>query len=173
MSKRKSILLAILSILMLVFAGCMNQNVAPKQEVAKEQVKVVLYLPNEAASGVAKEVVEIDKKDANPLGVLNRLIAEEVKDKYSVFPKELKAKDVRVADGLAYVEFNEAFLKSQAGGSLTERLELASIVNTLTEFKDIKEVMFIVNGDPVTEISGHVDMTNPISRIDDLIVESK
>lgn len=169
MKKLNFILVAVLSLMMMVLAGCMGNNSVP-EKAPKEQVKVVLYLPNETASGVKKEIVEMNKDDVTPTKVLERLIAEETKDEYSVIPKDLKVKEIRVSDGLAYVEFNEAFLKPQGGGSLTERLELASIVNTLTEFNEINEVMFLVNGDPVTQISGHVDMTNPLKRIQDLIV---
>lgn len=172
MKKSKAILITIISIMMLVLAGCMNGSLdGSTDNFAKSKEQVILYIPNEAATGVIRKTVEMDKNDVNPVGVLNKLIAEENKDEYSVFPKNLKVEGIKVEDGLAYVEFNEEFLKAKSGGSLTERLELASIVNTLTELKNIKSVIFIVKGEPVLELNGHVDMTDPLTRFDDLIVE--
>lgn len=165
--------IAIMVILVISLTGCFK-NVEEKKDTTPpvQMQKVVLYLPNAEASGVTPITFEMEKTKVSPTAVLTKLIAEESKDEYSVFPKGLIVKKVSVNDGLAYVEFNDAFLKTGAGGSLTERLELASIVNTLTEFKEIKEVMFIVNGEPVNQISGHVDMTNPLHRNDELIVKA-
>ena len=44
-----------------------------------------------------------------------------------------------------------------------------AIVNTLTEFPEIKRVQILVEGKPVTSISGHMDLTEPLTRNETLL----
>ena len=41
--------------------------------------------------------------------------------------------------------------------------------DTLTEFPDIKEVKFLMNGKAITHLSGHSDMTRTFKRMNDII----
>ena len=51
----------------------------------------------------------------------------------------------------------------------TEELFTAMTVNTLTEFPDIKEVKFLMNGKAITHLSGHSDMTRTFKRMNTII----
>ncbi|MBO5652568.1 MAG: GerMN domain-containing protein, partial [Selenomonas sp.] len=46
---------------------------------------------------------------------------------------------------------------------------VGSIVNTLTEFSEIKRVQLLVEGKKIESISGHLDLTKPVERMENLI----
>ncbi len=148
------------------------QQVATNNDVKDEAVNVVLYLPTDDAKGVKSQTVSIKKSEVSPKKALELLIASDSKKDYPTLPKDLKVLQVDVKDGIAFVTFNDVFSKTQAGGTLMETLELASIVNTLTEFKDITSVVFLVDGKPVTRLrGGNMDLTEPITRMKQSIVK--
>jgi len=62
-----------------------------------------------------------------------------------VLPPETKIKGIAVKDGIASVDFSSEVLKANVGAA-GEALGIQSIVNTLTEFPEIKQVSFLVEG---------------------------
>lgn len=180
----RTIFLVFLVAVSLVIAGCSEQQnaknsgltstqqkAAAENADAKTMVPLTIFMPTDDARGVKAKAIQVSKDKATPKGALEALLAEEQKNQYSVFPKTLAVQDVQVKDGIAYVTFNDAFLKPVEGGTLTEELELASIVNTLTEDKSIQSVLFLVHGNPVTKLSGHIDMSAPLKRMTNKIIK--
>ena len=51
-----------------------------------------------------------------------------------------------IKDGVATVNLTKDFVDKHPGGKDAERLTLYSIVNSLTEVKDIQKVKFLING---------------------------
>jgi germination protein M len=89
-----------------------------------------------------------------------------------VLPAETKVNSVKVVNGLATVDFNEAVLKASVGSD-GEGLGIASIVNTLTEFPGVDKVSFTVNGQLTERVKdwwGHVGLSEqPFKRnLDDV-----
>jgi hypothetical protein len=62
-----------------------------------------------------------------------------------VLPSEAKVKGISIKDGVACVDFSSEVLKANVGAA-GEALGIQSIVNTLTEFPEIKQVAFLVEG---------------------------
>ncbi len=167
----------------LLFSGCtpdlVSGGVKPdtkagvKTEAPKEvkKVTVTIYAPTDSAMGVKATPLTVTEDKATPENVLKEFLLTEQKRQFSVYPKTLEVKSVKVDNGVAFVEFNDVFVKEVKGGSLGEQLEVAGIVNTLTEFKDIKAVQFLVNGKVVTSLTGHMDLTQPVARMSDMIVK--
>lgn len=52
---------------------------------------------------------------------------------------------------------------------LGEALAVAAIVNTLTEFPQIRQVQILVEGKQVESLAGHVDVSRPLTRNEKLI----
>ena len=81
--------------------------------------------------------VEIGAHEKNPyLVVLKRLVEKAPKEE-TTFPKGLSVKDVTVKDGIASVDFNDVFL-SRRHNDYDNTMMVYAVVNTLTEFKDVK-----------------------------------
>lgn len=87
----------------------------------------------------------------------------------SVAPSGVKLKNVKVKDHIAYVDFDDALIKKNAGGSTSEILLVGAIVDTLTEFPDIHQVQILVEGKTVGTIAGHLDVSEPLSRSEQII----
>ncbi len=63
----------------------------------------------------------------------------------AVIPPDTKVLGIKVENGVATMDFSREVLKANVG-STGEALGIQSIVNTLTEFPDIKKVSFSVEG---------------------------
>lgn len=167
MKNFRILLIMSIAFCLLFIAGCGGQQKDNDKPV--EKVSVIIYVPTDDAMGVKPKILNLDNSANLPLTVINALITSQDNNEFSVFPKDLKVEKINIKDGIAYVEFNKEFLHPVNHGSLTERLEIASLVNTLTEFPEIKGVIFMVQGQQVSKLTGHLDFTKPIGRISDMI----
>lgn len=86
------------------------------------------------------------------------------KDLVAVLPRATKVRSVQILDRTAYADFSPELVKRGFGGSATEILAVAAIVNTLTEFPDIERVQILVEGKKVSTLYGHVDIFDPLNR---------
>ena len=80
-------------------------------------------------------------------------------------PKDTQVLSVKVNNNIATVDFNKAFKTNFTGGSTGELMLIGSIVNSLTEFKDIKAVRFTVEGKVLEALDNHLDLTVPQERM--------
>lgn len=186
MNKFRSILAGMLVIMLLALAGCAEQAAVTTGDKAQtpaagtaaqtgqnstaQQVKMAVYLPTNDAKGVKAKVLEVGSAQYTPKHAVEVLLTESAKDQYSVFPKQLKVNAVTVTDGVAAVDMSKDFKQIAAGGTLTQHLALASIVNTLTDFTDIKGVTFSVEGQKLNTF-GNFDLSTPLTRMDKLVIE--
>ena len=46
---------------------------------------------------------------------------------------------------------------------------VGSIVNTLTEFPEVQKVRILIDGAPVETLSGHMDLSEPLARMTELL----
>ena len=133
-------------------------SVAIGEDEAKklsDKVPIHLYFANEDGSKLKLEVRHIPvseaKKSVNHLAsiVVNELIKGPTKKGLKpTIPEGTKLiKDnVPIKDGVATVNLSKDFVDKHPGGKDAERLTIYSIVNSLTEIKDIQEVKFLING---------------------------
>ncbi|GAB6137013.1 LysM peptidoglycan-binding domain-containing protein [Halanaerobaculum tunisiense] len=77
--------------------------------------------------------------------------------------KDTKVLGVTINNGIAHINFDEKILQANVG-SASEHLLLLALANTLTEFKKIKAIKILVNGQQVETIGGHVVLNKPIYR---------
>ena len=120
-------------------------------EQQEKEVSLTIYRPTEDAMYLVPVIVKMKLKDDPPKAALAAMIADDRKQKYPILPKGLSVNTVKVKDGIATVDFSKELL------------------NTLTEFPDIKEVKFLMNGKAITHLSGHSDMTRTFKRMNDII----
>ena len=136
-----------------------------------ESMNIKVYYPDDSGMKlveVEREIVIDDSTDKYTAAV-ETLLNEPGEDNLTkIFPNNAAIRSVEVADGLAVVDFDGSLLKNFVGGSTGEEFLIGSIVDTLTNFPEITSVKFLVDGEEVETLSGHMDLSTPLERMGDL-----
>jgi germination protein M len=153
---------------------------AVSNETLKPQrVPVYLYFGNEDLTGLATEVRYIPIEEAAKstaslaTAIVNQLLlGPSDSDLKAVIPEDSALLDTVEIDGdKAIVNLNDAFVENHPGGKTLEALTIYSIVNSLTELKDIQSVVFKINGELREEYAGHFKFDNPFPRSVSLVLD--
>lgn len=135
-----------------------------------EKVIVTLYFATKDAQALVAEKREVEKSDHPARTAIEELInGPKNPELVKVVPGKTKVKDIKIKDHVAYVDFSAAFVKDHWGGSAGEILTVSAITNTLTEYPDIKEVQFMVEGKNLETLTGHLDLSEPMARNEAII----
>ncbi len=140
-----------------------NPNIATEPI---NSVNVTLYFSNAQATGLEKEIRQIEVNPNQPLEkyVMEQLISGPMAEGlYSTVPTETKIKDIKTIDGICYLDLNADFVNKHNGGSTGELLTIYSIVNSLCEVKGVDKVQFLIEGQKQEEFKGHVEFSLPFS----------
>lgn len=184
--KLKQLSLLALLLLALLVAGC-NGN-APASglpandpgktidsqpaagQQATDKMKLTVYYATKDAMHLVAETHEV-AKNSHPAQTALELLssAPASADLVPVLPQGTKVRGISVKDHVAFVDFNNAIIKNNPGGSATETLLVGAVVNTLTEFGDIHKVQILVEGKKVETLTGHMDVSEPLSRSEKII----
>jgi germination protein M len=189
--RRSLKLIAVGSMLMalLISAGCdkdtktvENQNsssgqqVQEKDAVKKDNEKVTaqtmsinVYFPNEDGTKLIAVKKKIETADKYTAAMQALMEGTGDKKEVSIIPKDAKLKSVKVKDGIAKVDFSKELVKKFTGGSTGELMLVGSIVDTLTEFPEVKAVQILVEGKSVETIAGHMDTSEPLKRMTEFL----
>lgn len=174
----------ILTLLTLSLSGCFEKKEEPEKpapeevtepikegEQEEETTSLTLYFADDQAIYLLAEEREIPKTKTPAKATLEELIkGPEKEGHFSTIPEGTKLNSVSIKDGLASVDFSEEFKTNYPLGSAAEMMTVYSIVNTLTEFSAIKEVKFLVDGEPLDIPGSNFDFTvQKFSRNEDLI----
>ena len=149
----KKVLIPLLILVTLLFAGCPKQEEPPKPKETKE--KVTLYFGDEKNESLKKEEREITLKEGEDKYkvTLEELIRGPETESYTEnIPPETKVYGTIKQEDALLVNLSEEF--QQFGGSVAETVAVLSIVNTLTEFEEIKRVKILVEGEELIGPSG-------------------
>lgn len=89
----------------------------------------------------------------------------------SPLPPDTVIREVWVSDaGIAYVDFGAGFPGNMPQGSMAEIHAVYGVVGTLTaSFPQISAVQFLVSGQPVDTLTGHVDLSRPVEPLADWV----
>ncbi len=142
------------------------------EEVLPPAEKVVLFFTSNATDKLAREEREIvvAGKDLK-IAILEELIkGPQNPDLGSTVPPDVKVLGVKVDEkGLARVDFSREILTSHWGGSMGEIMTVYSVVNTLALLPDVEQVRFLVEGEEVETLIGHLDISEPVEPDWDLV----
>lgn len=177
--KKKSLLLVLLCIVLtmsLMVSGCAKDDSSKEpggnSDVAKEQdYSVTLFFANEEYVAMGDESLEkfkVYQKDitSKPGDVYKNTLEQlrtvpEAGYNTMIF-EQIKFNDVYLDGDTAYVDLNSDGLN---GGSLEETFLISQIVDTLlNSFDEVKQVQFLVDGQPAESLMGHVDAKEPFTK---------
>ncbi len=127
-----------------------------------EIVDVILYYPDSQGEYLVPipHQITINNDEDLELKMLQALaIVPEGYDVYVPYPDGTTIKSININNGVAYIDFNEEFKSNHYGGSTGELMTIYSIVNTLTERRNISRVQFLIEGVKTVDFKGHVDFS--------------
>ena len=152
-------------------SGSSSSSSSSSQSGSKAQlVNIKVYYPDENATGLVAVEKSIKDTDNKYQAAVEALMAgTEKKGLANVFPKKAKLLQVTVSGKVAKVDFSRELQKNFVGGSTGEEMLVGSVVNTLTEFPEIQKVQILVDGQEVETLSGHMDLSQPLPRMTELL----
>lgn len=176
-----------------MFAGCSalkkigdNDEISPVSSIAlseseAEQIAnkspISLYFANEGGTKLKLEVRYIPTSELKkPTNEIASLIVKELINGPSkgsglkpTIPAETKLRTVKIKDDLATVDFSKEFKEKHPGGKAAEQMTIYSIVNSLTELKEVSQVKFKIEGKASKEFKGAYKFDNAFPRSTSLI----
>jgi spore germination protein GerM len=150
---------------------------APETPAAKETMKATLFfLRDDDGLFVAetRDVPATGSVTADAEAVLAELIKGSNGGLVSALPPETKLRQVFLTkDGTAYADFTKDLTAAHPSGSDAETATVYAIVDTLAvNFKAIKKVFILVDGEERETLNGHVTLDRPFRPDFTLIAKS-
>ena len=143
-----------------------------EQTNEKKVSGVTIYFPDANGEKLipTQRQINLNREDKHK-AVVQALIDGPISDKEGIYimPKDTQVLSVKVNNNIATVDFKKAFKTNFTGGATGELMLIGTIVNSLTEFKDIKAVRFTVEGKVLEALDNHLDLTVPQERMGDLL----
>ncbi|HEY3265455.1 MAG TPA: GerMN domain-containing protein [Armatimonadota bacterium] len=78
-------------------------------------------------------------------------------------PSGARILGVRINEGQATVNVSQSFVDNFNGGAREEQMTVYAIVNTVAGVPGVDAVSFEVNGKPLSQLGGHVDLSEPLT----------
>ena len=144
---------------------------APKPAEPRE-LTVRVYYPNDDGSrlvAVSRKVKPEGGTDKYTAVMRSLMLGTKEKGQSTIIPRQTKLRSVKVQGGVAKVDLSGDLVKHFVGGSTGEEMLVGSIVNTLTEFPEVKSVQILIDGNPVESLAGHMDLTMPLKRMESIL----
>lgn len=190
MKKYRIVVAVIMSIFLLLSIGCDSAQKAqtpasssstqqadnkkavqqPEKKTVAQEESIQVYFPNADGTKLIAVSKKIKTGNDKYKAAMQALLEGTTDKKLTVvMPKNTKLQSVKVDKNIAYVDFSKEFIKNFTGGSTGEIMLVGSIVDTLTEYPEIKAVQILVDGKEIDSLSGHMDLSAPIQRMKDLL----
>ncbi len=166
----KKIFMLLLLVVSVIASGCSFFQDKPEQP---KQISFVLYrAPNDGSEKLLPEKFTMtDNGKSLPENALLALVgAKPQSTKYEdVIPQGTRVLSFSITpEGTALANFSKEIVKN-GQGSYNEVMMTGAIVNTLTEFPEVKQVQILVEGKKVITLGGHLDVEDPLKRNESLL----
>lgn len=145
--------------------------------VLNEKVPVILYFTDEEQTKLVKEIRYVDikeaKKGSNALAsiMVKELIAgPKAKGLKSAIAEGTTLRSPVKIDGrVATVDFTKEFVDNHPGGKELAELTIYSVVNSLTELKEVERVRILINGKETKNFKSQVTLDSDFPRNDAVV----
>jgi len=192
---KKFRVIAVIMILALVMCSCgsaktnddeMEEDLTPTSSltideeeaaVLNEKVPVVLYFGDEQQTKLIKEIRYVDIKEAKKGAetLASVLVKELIKGPKAegltpLIPEGTTLRGpVTIDERIATVDFTKEFIDNHPGGKVLAELTVYSIVNSLTEMKEIERVKITINGKTTKNFKDNVTLSSEFPRNDAIV----
>lgn len=146
----------------------------PPAPPAPPEHSVTVYYGDRGAEFLLPEQRKITVPEGQNLLALaaaELLLDPTTPDAVRLIPPETEILGVSAENNIITIDFNEKLRDNFAGGSSSEALLIASVVNTLTGIEGYKDyrVRFLLNGQTFESIGGHIFADELFERNETLI----
>jgi len=170
------LLLILIIVVMVFFFGSRKEKIkhltrpavpgtAATQTKEVQLKKVTLFFLSESDDLLHPEEREIQVSNLNEEAeaVVEELIKGSRSGKLNPLPENTRVRQIFVtSEGTAYVDLSRHLLEASYYGSSGEMAAVYSIVNSLAyNFKEIKRVSLLVEGNERETLGGHIDLSRP------------
>ncbi|MBR1807485.1 MAG: GerMN domain-containing protein [Selenomonadaceae bacterium] len=145
---------------------------SPTQTLPAQSMRVKVYYPDDSGMRLVEveRKINVEHEGEKYFAAVEILLDEPYEENLTtIFPRNANIRSVTVEGGLATVDLDGSIVKNMVGGSTGEEFLVGSIVDTLTNFPEVTQVKFLVDGKEIETLSGHMDLSTPLERMDDLI----
>jgi hypothetical protein len=159
---------ALLGALMLQqYHGKENLPVTPVKPQLPGPVRVTLFFASPDGDWLVREGSDIEPSSKDLVtcvrATLEKLVDGPLGNLAPTLPATTTVRDVQIQGDTAYLDFGRELADGLPGGSASEITAVYSIVDTVSfNFPDIKKVKFLLEGQDVETLRGHVDLRVPI-----------
>lgn len=148
------------------------QEYIPQEEITDEQLRqtiVTLYFLNIDTGELMPEARKLDAKQLvkEPYKILIELLMQGPKSERMVklIPNGTKLNKIEIKNDCIYIDFSNEFINEQKLGKEQEELIIKSIVNTVTELKEINSVRILIDGKENEEFPDNgINFKEPFKR---------
>ncbi|MGI6106965.1 MAG: GerMN domain-containing protein [Lachnospiraceae bacterium] len=130
-----------------------------------QKATLVLYYSDEDGHQLVTETVELvyDSSYSLEQDILRRLtVSDEENGCYATLPENIQIISTSVRDGVCYVNFDSSFISDAL--PLDGDIIIYSIVNSLCELPDIRQVQILVDGESSITFKGNISLSSPLER---------
>ena len=132
-----------------------------------EKLSVNIYfamLGSEGKFNAEKRTIVAGSIKNAAANAVNELLKGPVEEyNFAVIPPGTKLIDVEIVNDIARINLSQEFLSNSLDTSILDEYIIYTIVNTLTEIKEIRAVNFLIEGKEIKEY-GNVDLRLPAIR---------
>lgn len=153
-------------------ASSSSSSSAKPKASDSETLTIEVYYPNEQGTKLiasSRKITTSKDKDKYTAALESLMQGPTEKGQATIFPKKATLRSVTLKDGTAVVNFSKELQTNFVGGSTGEEMLVGSIVNTLTDFPEVKNVHILIEGKNIETLSGHMDLSVPVERMKSLL----
>ena len=147
---------------------------AAREETVGKKI-VTLFFVGQSGTGLRRETREIDACDELPdcvEAVIDELVNGPLGELGATLPGTFSLNSVTVAGDTAVLDLERGTWEGLPGGSSAEMTAVYSIVDTIVfNFPQIRRVRFLLEGEPMPTLKGHLDLREPLAP--DFSLETK
>lgn len=142
-----------------------DPDVSPREPQQAREVDAWFVRQGQSGVWLESESVRLDESTLEVLrAAVEAIVSGQAAnpDLTSFVPPETQLLDMSIEDGLALVDLSSDL--ARASGSSSQELAFAQqLAQTATQFDSVDAVRLLVEGEPVTEVWGHVDWSEPVT----------
>lgn len=157
-----------------------NEKTTPADETPafipdEEAQMLTLYFPQKDKDNFRGEIRKVFRRKmltAQATQIIEELLkGPSSKDLYSAIPAKTRLRGLFFDSGTFIVDLSRDFSECKMLGATEQVLAVYSLVNSLTEIDPKAKVKILLNGSEQVDEAGHIDLSQPMTRLQEMIVE--